>query len=55
MDDGDIKHGNFAIAFDFFCPLDVWVNAVEIVVEWLNVVIVNGDKGIVDFPVPEEN
>ena len=55
VDDGNIQHGNFASLLDLFCPLDVWVNGVEVIVEWLNVVVVHSDKCVVGFPVPEEN
>ena len=54
-DDGDIKHGNPAVLLSLFSPLDVWVNGNEVIVEWLDVVIVNGDESIVGFPEPEED
>ena len=31
-DDGYIKHCYSFFFFDFFCPLDVWMNGIEIVV-----------------------
>ena len=55
VNDIDIKHGNPAIFFDFFCPFYVWVNAVEIVVEGLDVVVVNGCESVVGFPEPRED
>ena len=33
VDDMHIQHGNFATLLDFFGPLDVWVNGVEVVME----------------------
>ena len=54
-DDSYIQHGNFATLLDFFSPLDVWVNGVEIVVEWFNVLVVNGNKCVVGLPQPEED
>ena len=53
VDDGDIKHGYASIFFDFLCPLDVRVNGVKKVVEWLDVVIVNGYECVVGFSQPE--
>ena len=55
VDDGDIQHGNFATLLNFFCPLDVWVNGVKVVVEWLDVLVVYGNECVVGFPKPEEN
>ena len=55
VDDGYIQHGNFATLLDFFGPLDVWVNGVEIIVEWLNVLVVDCNKCVIGLPVPEEN
>ena len=54
VDDGNIQHGNFATLLNFFCPLHVWVNGVEVIVEWVNVVVVDCNKCVVGFPVPEE-
>ena len=54
VDDSDIQHGNFATLLDFFGPLDVWVNGVEVFVEWLNVVVVYCNECVVGLPVPEE-
>ena len=50
MDYGYIKHGNPSIFLNFFGPTDVWVYGVEVVVKWLNVVVVYGNKGVVGFP-----
>ena len=50
VDDSNIQHGNFATLLDLFSPLDVWVNGVEVVVEWLDVVVANGSESIVGFP-----
>ena len=55
VDDGDIKHGYATIFFDFLSPLDVRVNGVEVIVEWLNVVVVNGDKCVVGFSKPKKD
>ena len=52
VDDGDIKHSNSAVFFDFLGPLDVRVNGVEVIVKWLNVVVVNIDESIVGLPNP---
>ena len=54
VDDSHIQHGNFAFLLDFFCPLDVWVNGIEVVVEWLYVVVVDCNECVVGLPVPEE-
>ena len=55
VNDGDIKHGNLAIFLDFFRPFDVGVNGIEVVVECLDVVIVNGYDSIVGLSQPEQN
>ena len=47
--DGDIKHSNSSILLNFFGPLYVGVNGIEVIVEWLNVVVVNGGDGVVGF------
>ena len=55
VDDGDVQHGDAAILLDLFGPLDVGMNGVEIVVQWLDVVVVYGDESVVGFSQPEEN
>ena len=55
VDDCNIQHGNFATLLDLFSPLDVWVNGVEIIVEWLNVLVVYCNNCVVGFPIPEED
>ena len=53
--DGDIKHGYPAVCFDLFRPFDVRMDGVEVVVEGLYVVVVDGDKCVVCFPQPEKD
>ena len=53
-DDRDVQHGNATILLDLFGPLDVGMNGVEIVVQWLYVVVVYGNESIVCFSQPEE-
>ena len=53
--DGDIKHSNSSVLLNFFGPLYARVNGIEVIVEWLNVVVVNGGDGVVGFPEPEED
>ena len=55
VDDGDVQHGDATILLDLFGPLDVGMNGVEIVVQWLDVVVVYGDESVVGFSQPEEN
>ena len=55
MDDGYVKHSNPSVFFDFFCPVDVRVDGVEIVVEALDVVVVDGNDGVVGFSEPEKD
>ena len=55
LDDGDIKHGNASVFLHFFRPPDVRVDGVEMVVQALDVVVVDGHERIVGFSEPEEN
>ena len=55
VNDGDIKHGNLAIFLDFFRPFDVRVDGIEVVVQGLDVVVVDGDNSIVGFPKPKQD
>ena len=46
---------SMAILLDLFRQLDVRVNGIEVVVEWLDVAVVYGNENVVGFPQPEEN
>ena len=50
VNDCDIQHGNPAVLLNFPCPFDVWVHGVDVIVEWLYVVIVDGYECVVGFP-----
>ena len=48
-DDCDVKHGDSSVFLHFFRPLNVRVDGVEVVMEALNVVVVDGHKRVVGF------
>ena len=52
-DDGDIKHSNFAAVLNFFRPLHIGVDRVEILMERLDMVFVDANDGVVGLTVPE--
>ena len=52
---GNVKHCNFAVCLYFFSPFDIWMDAVDVCEEWINVVVVDGCEGVVRFPEPEED
>ena len=39
VDDKDIKHGNPSVGLNLFCPFDVRMYGVELVMQWLYVVV----------------
>ena len=55
MDDVDIKHGDSAVFFDFFGPLNVGMDGIEVCVEWLYVVVANCYESVIRFPQPKQD
>ena len=55
MNDGDVKHSYSAISFNFLGPFDIGVDGFEVVVQGLDVVVVDGKKGIVGFSQPKQD
>ena len=51
----NVQHRDFPVLLDFFRLLDILVNGVEVVMQWLDVVVANGGDGIVGFSEPEQN
>ena len=41
--DQNIQHGDAAVLLNLDGPLDVWVNGVEVIVEWMDVVVDHND------------
>ena len=54
VDYRDIQHSNLAVLLNFDCPFDVRVDGVEVVVQRMDVVVVNGNECVVGFSQPEE-
>ena len=49
----NVQHRDFPVLLDFFRLLDILVNGVEVVMQWLDVVVANGGDGVVGFSEPE--
>ena len=54
-DDGDIKQSDPIVLLNLFGPLYDGMDGVEVVVEWLDVVVANGGDSVVGFSIPEQN
>ena len=48
--DCHVQHGNATVVFNLLSPLDVWVNGIEIVVEWLSSLLLSPFSLFFTFP-----